>query len=69
MKKSILCIVLGVLAASGAVSAMVDDAVLKFKGGIGSQPFASVCVTVNVPEVETVMLCVVSALDHTLPVA
>jgi hypothetical protein len=42
MKKTLLCAVLGVLAASAAVSAMADDAVLKFNGGIGSQPFASV---------------------------
>jgi hypothetical protein len=45
MKKAFLSIALGVLAASYGVGALADDnehnALVKFYGGIGSQPFAS----------------------------
>jgi hypothetical protein len=44
MKKALLTVALGVLAASYGAAAMADDdsnSLVKFNGGIGSQPFAA----------------------------
>lgn len=52
MKKAFLCAALGVLAASTVVPALADDdsnSLVKFSGGIGSQPFASGAGGVPVP--------------------
>jgi hypothetical protein len=53
MKKALLSIALGVMAASSMAPAMADDddrnSLVKFNGGIGSQPFAAGAGGVPVP--------------------
>jgi hypothetical protein len=42
MKKALLSAAVGMLAASYVLPAMANDGLVKFGGGIGSQPFASI---------------------------